>query len=489
MPTIAAVQAREILDARGIPTLETTLWLDNGHSVVTSVPGGTSIGKYEAKELRDQDPNRLLGKGTLQAVANVNQTIAPQLKGKDPTHQTELDQLMVDLDGTPNKAKLGANAILSVSQAILKAGALSAGLPLYQYLQQKYQLTNSLVIPTCIYGIINGGEHGADNLDLQEFQIIPASNLDFPTSLTMAATLQHQLEEVLISKGAIHSFGLLGGFTPNLYNNTDVFEILVETIKTTAYTFAQDVFFGVDAAASEFAENGKYELKDKSQPYSAQELLEYYQNMRNTYKLIYLEDPFKEDDQESWQTITNELGQTTKIVGDSLLATNKEKTLQAIKNNTCNSILIKPNQTGTISEAVEVVKIAKDAGWTVVISHRSGETTDSLIADFAVGVGAEMAKFGPVSRGERVIKYNRLAQIHQEITNNTSSTPSSSLANASNTASTAAATSNQAANHSQSNNNNNTQPSTNQQSGSNNQPTANPQSATARNQPATAVNQ
>lgn len=415
MPSIQHVIAREILDSRGIPTVECTLWLDTGVSVVTSVPAGTSIGKYEAVELRDNDSNHMLGKGVLQAVQNVNTVIAPAVLGQDPTQQQTLDQTLIGLDGTPNKSKLGANSILAVSQAILKAGAAASGQPLYSYVQQKYQLTTQLAIPTCIYSLINGGEHGADNLDIQEFQIIPASFLDYPTSLNMAAVLFQRLEEVLVAKGAIHSVGLLGGFAPNLYSNTDALEIMVETIKTSPYTLAQDLFFGVDVAASEFYEAGKYRLKDKSQPYSSQELLEYYKSMRSLFHVFCIEDPFHEDDTKSWKALTADLHETTLIVGDNLLASNKEKTVSAIKEQLCNAILVKPNQVGTITETMDVVKIARDAGWQIIMSHRSGETGDDLIADLAVGIGAEYAKFGPPNRGERVEKYNRLSQIYNEL--------------------------------------------------------------------------
>lgn len=415
MPTIHSVQGREILDSRGIPTVECTLWLDSGQSVTTSVPTGTSKGKYEALELRDGDTGRMLGQGVLHAVEALNTVIAPQLIGKDPTQQAELDQLLVGLDGTANKAKLGANSILAASQAILKAGAAANNWPVYYYVQQKYQLTQSLSIPTCIYCLINGGEHGADNLDIQEFQIIPASYVDYLASLNMAMVLFHKLEEVLIAKGAIHSVGLQGGFAPNLYNNTDALEILVETIKTSPYTLAQDLFFGVDIAAAEFFEAGKYHLKDKTQPFSSQELIEYYKSMRNSYHVFYLEDPFDDDDAKSWQALTAELGETTLIVGDSLLATNKAKTEQAIKDRTCNAILIKPNQIGTITETVEVIQLARSAGWQVIFSHRSGETNDNLIADLAVGMGSDYVKFGPPNRGERIEKYNRLTQIYSDL--------------------------------------------------------------------------
>lgn len=415
MKSIQSLQAREVFDSRGLPTIEATLWLDDGNSVVTCVPSGTSIGKYESLELRDGDPNRIMGKGVLKAVENFNTKIAPALVGKDPTKQTEIDQLLVNLDGTPNKKNLGANAILAASQAVAKAGALATNMPLYLYLQQKYQLTNNLQIPSCLYGIVNGGEHGAANLDLQEFMLIPASHIDFPNSLVIASTFHHRLEEVLHQKGAIHSIGLIGGFTPNLYHNTDVFEILIETAKTTPYTFAQDVFFGIDAAAEEFYVNGSYHLKDRSQPYSSKDLADYYKKIRDNYKVIFIEDPFEEDDVKSWSSLTEEIGTTTTISGDSFLATNKYRLKEAIENKSCNGIVVKPNQTGTVSESVEVMKIAKDAGWNTVVSHRSGESNDTFIADFAVGTGASYCKFGALNRGERVCKYNRLLQIYHEI--------------------------------------------------------------------------
>ncbi len=418
MTKIAGIYAREILDSRGIPTIECALWLDTGAVVATSVPTGTSISKYEAHELRDNDPSRMLGKGVLTAVNNINTIIAPQLINKDPTQQEEIDQLMINLDGTKDKSKLGANAILTVSQAVLKAGAISLGTPLYYYIQQKYQLTDQLVIPSCIYTMINGGEHGADNLDIQEFQIIPASHIDFTHSIDMAVTLQQKIEEILILKGATHSTGLVGGFTPNLYSNTDVFEILIETIKTSPYTFAQDLFFGIDVAAEQLYEGGKYHLRDRAQPYTSDELLEFYKKIRTLYHVFCIEDGFQEDDLNAWNKLTQELGETTKIVGDSFLATNKDKLIKAISEKNCNTILVKPNQTGTITETIEVIKIAKEAGWQVIVSHRSGETNDDLIADFAVGVGADYSKFGPPNRGERVAKYNRLSQIEFELKQN-----------------------------------------------------------------------
>ncbi len=418
MSVIKAIKAREIIDGRGLPTVEVRMWLDDGRSVVSSAASGTTIGKYEAVNLRDQDYNRMLGMGVLKAVANINNIIAPKLIGLNPIQQTQIDQTMVDLDGTLKKKNLGANAVLAVSQATMKAGALSVNYPLYYYVQQKYNLTQSLFIPSSIYGIINGGRHGADNLDLQEFQIIPASHIDYLDSLHISVTMQKKLEDVLIEKGAIHSIGLVGGFTPNLYSNIDVFEILVETIKTTNYTFAQDIFFGIDAAASNLFNNGKYYLKDNAKPYSASALLDYYKEMREHYQIIYIEDPFEEDDVNSWQKITKELGNTTKIGADNLVVSNREKLLAAIQQQSCNTVVVKLSQIGTISEAVQVIKIAKDANLNTIISHRSGETNDTFIADFAVGVGSEYTKFGPTNRGERVAKYNRLLEIYQQLKQN-----------------------------------------------------------------------
>jgi enolase len=415
MAVIQAIYAREILDSRGIPTVECTVWLDSGLSASSSAPAGTSRGKYESLELRDINNPRMLGNGVLTAVNNINTLIAPQIIGRDPVNQTEIDQILINLDGTPNKTRLGANATIAVSQAVLKAGALSTGLPLYYYVQQKYQLTSYFSIPTCIFNMIDGGKHGATNLDFQEFQIVPASYMDYLNSLEMAVTVYQRLGETLTTKGAVHSVGLDGGFAPNLYNNTDAFEILIETIKNSPYTFIQDLFFGVDMAAAEFYSAGRYTLKDKSQPYSSTELLEYYKNMRKLYHVFSIEDPFEDDDWESWKTLTTEIGDTSTIIGDALIAGNKERLKKAITEKLCNAVLLKPNESGTISETIELIKLARDAQWQIIISHRSGETNDDFIADFAVGVGANYAKFGAPHRGERVSKYNRLSQIYSEI--------------------------------------------------------------------------
>lgn len=418
MTTAAKIQgvwAREVLDCRGLPTIECTLWLDSGSIVATSVPTGTSIGKYEAHELRDGDGNRFLGKGVLKAVNIINTTIAPQMVGKDPTQQEELDQLLLSLDTTEMKENVGANTMLAVSQAVLKGGAISQNLPVYAYVQQKYQLTDELKIPAAIYTIVNGGEHGADNLDIQEFQLVSATHLDFSRSLSMAVAMSDSFERVLVSRNAIHSVGLGGGFTPNLYNNTDVFELMLETVKTLPFTLNQDFFLGIDAAASTFFSGGKYHLRERVDGFSSDQLLEYYKKLNDVYRVFLFEDPFAEDDESSWKKMVTQLGEGIRVLGDDLLVTNENKIDHAVDQKICNGMIIKPSQVGTITESINVVKKAKAANWQVVVSHRSGETNDDIIADLAVGVGANYTKFGPPNRGERIAKYNRLLMIDSEL--------------------------------------------------------------------------
>lgn len=412
---ISAVTAKEILDSRGLPTVEVNLWLENGYQVTSSVPAGTSVGKHESKELRDSDPTRMNGMGVSKAVKHVNEIISPKLIGQDPTKQTAVDQLLVNLDGTHDKSVLGANTILAVSQAVLKAGAAAVNMPLFYYIKEKYQLTPNLQIPTTIFTMISGGVHGAGNLDIQEFHIIPASHLDFPENLNMGVHIYQQLGGVLKSKGAIHSVGVGGGYAPNLYHNIDAFEILIETIHNTTFAFGRDLFFGVDVSADNLSSGGRYALKDSAEPFTPTQLLDYYDTLRKTYHVISIEDGYGQDDWKNWQTLTQKLGETTMIVGDNLLSTNKTRLQKAIQDGACNAILVKPNQIGTISETVEVIKIARDAGLKIIVSHRSGETNDDFIADFGVGVGADYVKFGAPARGERVAKYNRLSAIHDMI--------------------------------------------------------------------------
>lgn len=415
MSKITQVWAREILDSRGYPTVECYISLDTGEEVSASVPGGTSTGKHEAVELRDNDPHRMGGKGVQKVCQSINDVIRPALLGQDPTRQTATDQLLYNLDGTPNKSKLGANAILAVSTAICKAGAASVRMAMYKYLKEKYGLISELHIPSPIFNLINGGPHGAGNLDFQEFHVIPTSNKTFSQSLQLGVEMFMALEQVLISKNAIHSVGVEGGFAPNLFSNADAFELLNEAMKRTPYTFGQDLFFGIDAAANNIYKGGKYAIRDRQQPMSTTEFIEYYKELNTKYHIFSLEDPFAEDDWDAWKDLTAQVSDHVVIVGDDLLTTNKERLKKAITDKACTSILIKPNQIGTISETVEVIKIAKDAKFQIVVSHRSGETNDDFIADFAVGMGANYTKFGAPIRGERVAKYNRLSLIEAEL--------------------------------------------------------------------------
>lgn len=415
MAGIQLVQAREILDSRGVPTIETLVTLDNGVTAIASVPSGTSTGKHEAVEVRDKDPQRFSGKGVLKGVQNVNQVIAPAIVGMDPTRQTALDQAMVNLDGTVNKEHLGANAILSVSIAAAKAGALSVGLPLYEYFRQKYQLISTFSMPTPIFNLINGGAHGAGNLDFQEFQVVPASNKTYSQALQMGAEIFMTLEEVLISKGAVHAVGIEGGFSPNLYTNVDAFQLFFETVAKTKYVIAQDLFLSLDAAANYFYKGGKYKIRDRVNAFSTTEMIQYYKELHEQYHVFAIEDGLMEDDWEGWKKLTQGLQQYMLIIGDDFLSTNKERVQRAIQEGAATAVLVKPNQIGTISETVEVVKMARDAGWQCVFSHRSGETTDDFMADFAVGLGADYVKFGAPNRGERVSKYNRLLKIESEL--------------------------------------------------------------------------
>ena len=416
MPKIAKLKAREILDSRGNPTIETTIVLDTGQSTYATTPSGASTGKHEAVELRDNDKNRFNGLGVLKAVNNVNTTIASKVIGLDPTKQTALDQLLINLDGTKNKSNLGSNAILSVSIAALKASALYYQIPLYSYLDKKYSLkSNSKKLPGPTFNIINGGSHGAGNLDFQEFHIVPSMRFPYHTALQMGGEIYISLKKVLIQRNAIHSVGDEGGFAPNLFTNMDALELMLEAIHLTPYKFAQDVFLGLDVAANHFYDNGNYTIKDRAQPYSKNELIAYYHQLNREYRLFSLEDGLEEEDWSGWSKLTEEIGSNTLIVGDDLLTTNKDRVKKAIQEKSCNTILIKPNQIWTISETVEVVKLVKENNWKTIVSHRSGETNDTFIADFAVGIKADYTKFGAPARGERIAKYNRLLAIEQEL--------------------------------------------------------------------------
>lgn len=413
MALIYALQAREILDGRGWPTIELVLWLDNGFSVITTVPTTISQKSHDSFELRDGD-QKMGGLSVSKAINNVNQIIAPQLIGKDVLKQRDIDQLLINLDGTSNKKKLGANAILAVSQAVLKAGALSVGLPLYQYIQKKYQLVSEISMPNCIITALDGGIHGGKNLDFREFFIIPASHMSVDKSIEMAVILKQKMEDLLISKGAIHSVGITGGYSPNLYKNTDAFELMIEAIRQSPYNFAQDLFFGLNAAAHDIYEASKYRVRDSNESMNANDLINLYKKMRESYKLIYIEDPFIENETNKWEELVREIGKTTTIAACDSISSKVALINKGVKDQDFNAVVIKPRQLGTISETMESIKLVKDSKLDLIISHSSGETNETLIVDLAVAVGANYVKFGPINRGERIAKYNRLLEIYRE---------------------------------------------------------------------------
>jgi len=428
MAKIQKVWAREILDSRANPTVEAAVQLDNGVVAVASVPSGASTGIHEALELRDKDTSRYRGKGVLKAVSNINQIIGPTLVtgGADPTDQQGVDMKLIQLDGTENKSRLGANAILAVSTAVCKAGAQTQRIPVYQWVQKLAHakgVESVLHAPTPLFNMINGGLHGAGNLDFQEFFVIPATSKSFTEGLRMGVEIYMLIGENLAHRGAIHSVGDEGGYAPNLFTNADALEVLVEAIRQTSYQLGRDVFLGLDVAASTFYENNVYTIRDKSAPLNEDLILEYYKEINGMYHLAILEDPLHEDAWEGWKKIRQVLGSQVTIVGDDLLATNPKRVQKAIAEGACNGILVKPNQIGTISETLDVIKQSRQAGWKVIVSHRSGETNDSFIAEFAVGVGADYVKFGAPARGERVVKYNRLSSIEIELTLSSQTAP------------------------------------------------------------------
>ncbi|MBP8591463.1 phosphopyruvate hydratase [Candidatus Shapirobacteria bacterium] len=421
MAKIKKVEAREILDSRANPTLETTIILDNNIWAKASVPSGASTGSNEALELRDNDPKRYLGKGVLKAVYNVENEIAPKIIGLDPCEQEKIDQIMIEADGTKNKKNLGANSILSCSIAVLKAAAQNENQNLFEYCRQKAQevglkLPEEEKIPLPVLNLINGGKHGAGNLEFQEFHIIPWGMKEYREQLRAAAEVYHQVEAVLKENGAIHSVGDEGGFAPNLFTNLDAIEVVVRAINKAKYILHKDIYLGLDVAADFFYKDNRYKIRDRTAPMETGALIDYYRDLRNQYPLLLLEDPLYEEDFKSWaQLAASFANDQTILVGDDLLCTNIERVEKAIKEKSCNALLVKPNQVGTITETLAVIKRAREADWQIIVSHRSGETNDTFIADFAVGVGADFAKLGAPARGERVAKYNRLLEIEEII--------------------------------------------------------------------------
>ncbi len=414
MSKIKQIYAWDILDSRGTPTIESVVVLESGAVGVASAPSGASTGSHEALELRDADEKKYHGQGVTKAITNVNTTISQKLLGLESSDQSVIDKVLIDLDGTPNKSQLGANSILSVSVALCKANAVESKKTLYAHVAYCLGNKEKLKIPSPLFNFVNGGLHGAGNLDFQEFHVIP----DFPTysqTLEAGVEIYHTLKKSLARRGAIYSVGDEGGFAPNLFTNLDALEIISESISQSGYTIGKNVSLGLDVAANHFYKDGKYIIKDRSSPMDAGEFIDYYRDLVQQYRLSLLEDPLYEDDWGNWRKLTEEFGKGITIVGDDLLVTNTTRLNIAIKEKACNAILVKPNQVGTVTETLEVIRLARNANWKVIVSHRSGETNDTFIADFAVGVGADHVKFGGPSRGERVAKYNRLKAIEQEI--------------------------------------------------------------------------
>jgi enolase len=409
MSYIEDVYAREILDSRGNPTVEVEVVLEDGAFGMAAVPSGASTGEYEAVELRDGDKGRYLGKGVLKAVQNVNEIIADELIGLDASDQPYIDKVMIDLDGTPNKAKLGANAILGVSMAVAKAASESFGLPLYQYLGG----VNAKTLPVPMMNILNGGQHADNNVDIQEFMIAPAGAGEFREALRMGAEVFHNLKKVLSAKKYNTSVGDEGGFAPDLKSNEEALQVILEAIKNAGYEAGKDIMICLDPASSEFydKEKGLYILSSENKELSAEEMVDYYENWVKNYPIISIEDGLDENDWDGWKILTKRLGNKIQLVGDDLFVTNTTKLSRGIAEGVCNSILIKLNQIGTITETLDTIEMAHKAGYTTVISHRSGETEDSTIADFAVATNAGQIKTGSASRSDRIAKYNQLLRI------------------------------------------------------------------------------
>jgi len=411
MTFIEDIRAREILDSRGNPTVEVEVFLVSGVSGRAAVPSGASTGVHEALELRDGDAGRYLGKGVLKAVENVNTTIADELIGWDALDQVGIDEFLIDLDGTPNKGDLGANAILGVSLAVAKAAAAELGLPLYRYVGG----LSARTLPVPLMNILNGGKHAADSTDLQEFMIAPVGAPSFAEALRWGSEVYHNLKKVLKGKGYNTNVGDEGGFAPSLGSNEEAVEVILEAIERAGYRPGEDIYLALDPAASEFYQDGRYVLKKEGRELSGEEMVAFYQDWVAKYPIISIEDGLAEDDWEHWTLLVERIGERVQIVGDDLLVTNVARVERAIREKAANSLLCKVNQIGTLTEAIAAVRMAQRAGWTVVVSHRSGETEDATIADLAVALNAGQIKTGAPCRSDRVAKYNQLLRIEEEL--------------------------------------------------------------------------
>lgn len=411
MTEIIDIKAREILDSRGNPTVEVDVVLACGAQGRAAVPSGASTGTREALEMRDNDSSRFLGKGVLNAVANVNEVIAPEIIGFDTLDQAGLDRTMIDMDGTENKSRLGANAILGVSMAACRAAAKAAEIPLYRHIGG----INARILPVPMMNIINGGAHAANNLDIQEFMILPFGACSFCEAVRMGAETFHNLSKILKKEGLSTAVGDEGGFAPNLKSNEEAIEYIIKAIEEAGYRPGKDIGIALDAAASEFYKNGKYVFESEGQSLTAEELVDYYESLMTRYPLYSVEDGLAEGDWAGWQMMTTRLGESLQIVGDDVFVTNPDIFRRGIAEGIGNSILIKLNQIGTVTETLDTIQMAKASGYTTVISHRSGETEDTFIADLALAVNAGQIKTGSLSRSDRVAKYNQLMRIEEAL--------------------------------------------------------------------------
>ncbi len=408
---ICDVWAREILDSRGNPTVEVEVLLEGGAVGRAAVPSGASTGKHEALELRDGDKGRYIGKGVLRAVKNINEVIAPEIVSMDAALQEEIDNILIDLDGTENRSNLGANALLGVSLAVARAASEAFGLPLYRYLGGVF----SSLLPVPLMNILNGGKHADNNVELQEFMIAPVNFPSFKEALRAGVEVYHSLKKVLKKENLSIAVGDEGGFAPNLPSNESAFQVILKAIEGAGYEPGKDIFLAVDAAASEFYKEGKYILSGEGRELSSSEMVEFYQELVQKYPIISIEDALSEDDWEGWKELTKILGRKIQIVGDDLFVTNLERLKRGIDEGVANSILIKVNQIGTLTETLRTVELAKSFSYTSVISHRSGETEDTTIADLSVALRTGQIKTGAPCRSERVAKYNQLLRIEEEL--------------------------------------------------------------------------
>lgn len=411
MSIITEITAREILDSRGNPTVEVEVYLEDGFQGRAAVPSGASTGEHEAVELRDGDALRYMGKGVLKAVENVNERIAPEIIDMEVLDQIAIDLRMIEMDGTPNKSELGANAILGVSLAVAKAAANLLDVPLYRYIGG----VSARTLPVPMMNILNGGKHADSNVDLQEFMVMPVGAESFSEALRMGTEVFHALKKVLKDRGLNTGYGDEGGFAPNLRSNEEAIQIIVEAIIQAGYKPGESIYIALDPAASEIYEDGKYHLRGEGRSLTSEEMVNYWASLVNKYPIISIEDGLDQNDWQGWKLLTERIGEHVQLVGDDLFVTNTNRLLRGIREKAGNSILIKPNQIGTLTETLEAIEMAKRAGYTPVISHRSGETEDTTIADIAVATNAGQIKTGAPNRTDRVAKYNQLLRIEEEL--------------------------------------------------------------------------